>query len=99
MWSPTVTPLVGPYFTSFLPKSVKNGAKRGYPLFFTHFGELSASRGTPPTPNGLSDGIFEHLLAFPMLENITVGHFLEVGGGYPLGAKFKKYPLGEGGHT
>ena len=48
-------------------------------LFLTHFWEL-ASLEVPPTPNGLSDGIFEHLLPFPMLENHTFGHFSEVGG-------------------
>ena len=30
-------PLVAPYLTPFLPKSVKHGAKRGYPLFLTGF--------------------------------------------------------------
>ena len=34
-------PLRGPLFTPFLPKSVKNGAKRGYPLFMT--GKLTVS--------------------------------------------------------
>ena len=36
-------PLVGPYFTPVLPKSVKNGPKRGYPLF------LTGSELAPPT--------------------------------------------------
>ena len=41
-WSPTVTP---PLFTPFLPKSVKNGAKRGYPLFLTGKLTVSPTRG------------------------------------------------------
>ena len=40
-WSPTVTPLRGLLFTPVLPKSVKNGAKSGYPLFLT----VSLTRG------------------------------------------------------
>ena len=38
-------PLRGPLFTQFLLKSVKNGAKRGYPLFLTRKLTVSPTRG------------------------------------------------------
>ena len=74
-------PLLGPHFAPFLPKTVKNGAKRGYPLVLTHFWELSASRGTPHHPQMASRMAFSSV-CWPsqVLENITFGHFLEVGG-------------------
>ena len=42
--------LTVPLFTPFKPKSVKNGQKRGYPLFLTTFGKISGARVPPPTP-------------------------------------------------
>ena len=65
-------------YTAFAQKCQKR-SKRGYPCFLPIFGKVSGTKA-PPAPNGLSDGIFEHLLPFPMLENITFGHFFEVRG-------------------
>ena len=40
-------PLRAPLFTPLLPKSVKNGAKRGYPLFLASKKLASPSYGSP----------------------------------------------------
>ena len=74
--------LVGPYFTPVLPKSVKNGPKRGYPLFLTGF-ELA-----PPTLGGL------HARRLEKVENVL--HLSVFSGGqWPLLSSYSSIdPLG-----
>ena len=59
-------------------KKVSNTAKRGYPLFLTHFREGCAYPGIPTWPLG-GGGRFGHF-----------GTFFR-GRGYPVGATFEKY--------
>ena len=55
--SPTMPRLRGPSFTPFSPKSVKNGPKRGYPLFLTGKSMVPPTRGVF-RPGGPSRAVF-----------------------------------------